>query len=131
MKYIYSAIFEPKKDGSGFLVKVPDLKGCISSGTDLCDAIEQITDAASVWLVCAEDGGLPIPAPSAQSELEFAPDTIRSLVQVDTLAYRARTDTKAVRKNVSLPSWMAAMADKCGINCSQVLQDALLQRFSV
>ncbi|RRF94279.1 MAG: hypothetical protein DUD27_09680 [Lachnospiraceae bacterium] len=27
-------------------------------------------------------------------------------------AYRAKTDTRAVRKNVSLPAWMAAMADK-------------------
>ena len=35
------------------------------------------------------------------------------------------TDTKAVRKNVSLPAWMSKLADKRGINCSKVLQEAL------
>ena len=37
-------------------------------------------------------------------------------------------DTRSVRKNVSLPAWMSIMADKRHINCSQVLQDGLLQR---
>jgi hypothetical protein len=36
-----------------------------------------------------------------------------------------QTDNRAVRKNVSLPAWMASLADKRKINCSKVLQDAL------
>ncbi len=53
-----------------------------------------------------------------------------SIIRVDTLAYRAATDTGAVRKNVSLPAWMAALAEKRGVNCSQVLQDGLMQLFN-
>ena len=130
MKYIYSTIIDPKEEGVGFMARIPDLPGCVSSGKDLSEAIEQISDAASVWLVCAEDEGLPIPSPTPQSELR-TDNGICSLIQVDTLAYRALTDTRAVRKNVSLPAWMANMADKRGINCSQVLQEGLMQRFSV
>lgn len=52
-------------------------------------------------------------------------DTICSLITADTIEYRARTDNHSVRKNVSLPCWMVNLADKRGINCSQVLQDAL------
>lgn len=37
------------------------------------------------------------------------------------------SDTRAVRKNVSLPAWMATMAERRGVNCSQILQDALRQ----
>ena len=47
------------------------------------------------------------------------------LVDVDLLEYRKETDTKAVRKNVSMPAWLSYMADKRGVNCSQLLQDAL------
>lgn len=129
MKYIYTALFEPKDDGAGFSACIPDLHGCVSSGKDLADAIEQISDAANVWLVAAEDEGLPIPAPTPQAELSHSASAIFSLIQLDTLAYRALTDTKAVRKNVSLPAWMANMADKRGINCSQVLQEGLMKRF--
>ena len=102
MKYIYSAIFTPNEDGSKFLARVPDLPGCVSSGRDLHDAIDQITDAASGWLVVAEDEGLPIPAVTQQADLEHEPGCMFSVIQIDTIAYRKMTDTRAVRKNVSL-----------------------------
>jgi len=47
---------------------------------------------------------------------------------VDTIAYRAATDTHAVRKNVSLPAWMFKLAEKRSINCSEVLQEGLMKR---
>ena len=63
MKYIYTALFTPIEDGSGYYAKVPDLPGCITTGNSLSDAIDQITDAMSAWLVVAEDEGEPILAP--------------------------------------------------------------------
>lgn len=51
------------------------------------------------------------------------------MFRIDTLKYRMETDTHAVRKNVSLPAWMATLADQRGVNCSQVLQDALRNLF--
>lgn len=125
MKYIYTALFTPIEDGSGYYAKVPDLPGCITTGNSLSDAIDQITDAMSAWLVVAEDEGEPIAHPSPQEKLSVDAGTICSLISADTIEYRAQTDTRAVRKNVSLPSWMVRLADKRGINCSQVLQDAL------
>lgn len=125
MQYIYTALFTPIEDGSGYYAKVPDLPGCITTGSSLSDAIEQITDAMSAWLVVAEDEGEPIVPPTPQDELVTEPGTICSLISADTIDYRAKTDTRAVRKNVSLPNWMVQLADKRGINCSQVLQDAL------
>lgn len=87
-----------------------------------------ITDAASGWLVVAEDEGNEIPALTPQHKLDIPENGTCSLIRIDTLAYRAATDTRAVRKNVSLPAWMAAtLAEKRGVNCSQVLQDGLMQ----
>lgn len=127
MKYIYTATFATE-DGHKYYARIPDLPGCITTGSDLHDAIEQITDAANLWLVVAEDEGLEIPVPTNQSDLSLEPGTICSLIQCDTLEYRSATDTKAVRKNVSLPAWMVRLADKRGFNCSQILQDALRSR---
>lgn len=127
MKYLYSATFAPIEDGSGYYARIPDLPGCTTTGKDLHDAIDQITDAASGWLVVAEDENLPIPTATAQLNLNCE-DCLFSFIQIDTIAYRALTDTKAVRKNVSLPAWMATLADKRGLNCSQILQESLLAR---
>lgn len=129
MNYIYTAVFTPNEKGTKFYARIPDLPGCITTGSSLQDAIEQMTDAASGWLVVAEDKGLDIPDATPQSSVEHESSDYLSLIQVDTIAYRAATETKAVRKNVSLPQWMATFADQRGINCSQVLQEALKERF--
>ena len=131
MKYLYTATFHPIEDGSGYYARVPDLPGCVTTGRDLQDAIKQISDAAAGWLVSAEDEGLNICPPTPQAQLRLADDALCSFIQVDTIAYRALTDTRSVRKNVSLPAWMASMADKRGINCSQVLQEGLKQRLEL
>ena len=127
MKYIYTAVFTPRTGESGtyFEARVPDLPGCITTGSSLQDAITQITDAASLWLVVAEDDTAPIHPASDQDRVPHADGDYLSLISVDTIKYRSLTDTKAVRKNVSLPSWMASLADRRGINCSQVLQERL------
>lgn len=130
MKYTYTAIFTPTEGGTEFYARVPDLPGCVTTGDSIEDAIAQITDAASGWLVVAEDAGDPIPSATPQDALEHVPGAVFSLIQVDTIAYRALTDTRAVRKNVSLPAWMAELAEKRGINCSQVLQEGLAARFN-
>lgn len=128
MKYIYTAIIH-EEDGT-FYCRVPDIPGCITTGKNLPDAIEMITDALSVMLCTKEDYGDPISPPSAQADIAHNPGDICTLIQVDTLAYRALTDTRAIRKNVSIPAWMAARADKLGINCSKLLQDALMKQFA-
>lgn len=86
-----------------------------------------ITDAAGGWLAMAEDEGNESYAATPQHKLDIPKKAACSIIRIDTLAYRAATDTRAVRKNVSLSAWMAALAEKRGVNCSQVLQDGLMQ----
>ncbi len=128
MKYIYTAVFTPNEDNTKFFARIPDLAGCITTGDSLEDAINQITDAASGWLVVAEDEGLDIPKATRQAVVNRSENDFLSLIQVDTISYRAATDTRAVRKNVSLPRWMANLADKRGVNCSQLLQESLMKK---
>lgn len=127
MKYTFTAVF--KKEGNKVFARVPDLDGCITSGRDLEDAIDQMTDAMNAWLVVAEDEGLEIPKPTEQVKIYTENDEILSIIKADTMQYRAKTDTKTVRKNVSIPAFLFNFADKRHINCSQVLQDALMAMF--
>ncbi len=128
MKYMYTAVISPIEASASWSARVPDLPGCVTTGKDLSEAIDMIPDAASLWLVVAEDKGAPIAQPTPQDELARDPGDICSLIRIDTIAYRALTDTRSVRKNVSLPAWMANLADRRGINCSQVLQEGLRAR---
>lgn len=128
MRYTYTAVIT-ESEGT-FYAKVPDVNGCITTAGSLSEAISLITDALNLSLVVLEDEDIDPPQPTPQSEISHDSSDILTIIQADTIQYRSATDTKAVRKNVSLPAWLAKLADKRGINCSKVLQDALLSVLS-
>ena len=128
MLYTYTAVIS--EDAGTFYAKVPDISGCITTGSSLSEAISLITDALNLCLVGLEDENIQPAVPTPQADIPHSPSDILTIIQADTIKYRSQTDTKAVRKNVSLPAWMSNLADKRGINCSKVLQDALLSILS-
>ncbi len=125
MKYTYTAVITPGENDAKFYCRVPDLPGCITTGKNLNDAIDMIRDAASVWLVSAEDHQEDIPLSTEQHKIQHDKNDILSIVQIDTIAYRAQIDTRAVRKSVSIPAWMADVSARYGMNLSQLLQDSI------
>ena len=123
MRKIYPALVE-RMEGGGYAIRVPDVRGCVTTGKTIDEALDNIRDALSGCLCVLEDVGQALPEASAPEAITEDGAAV-VLVDVDLLKYREETDTRAVRKNVSLPAWMASLADKRGVNCSQLLQRAL------
>lgn len=128
MRYTYTAVIS-EVDGT-FYAKVPDIDGCITTASSLSDAIALISDALNLCLVGLEDEGITPNPPTPQAIIPHTQEDVLTIIQADTIKYRSLTDTKAVRKNVSLPAWLSNLADNRGINCSKVLQDALISILS-
>lgn len=135
MKTVYPTIFTDT--GEGFLVEIPDLD-ILTQGTDMENAIEMARDAISITIVSLEDNKQEVHAPSAMecidaSKGNFADDgkSFVSMVDVDTAEYRRKIDTKPVRRNVSLPSWLNHEVNEAGINVSRFLQDALVEKLNI
>jgi predicted RNase H-like HicB family nuclease len=129
MKAVYPVFFTKAEDV--ILVEVPDLE-IVTEGEDMSDAIEMARDAIELKCVSLEDDGVTIPQPSSLEQLDvnegtFAQDgqTVISLVDIDSTEYRRKIDTKTVRRNVALPSWLNYEAEHAGINVSRILQEAL------
>lgn len=121
MKYIYPAIFAP--DENAVSVTFPDVKGCITCGEDMTEALLMAQDALETMLAHYEDESLPIPAASDIKKIK-TPHAV-SYVLADTDEWRRQFDNRAIKKTLTLPSWLNTKAEKAGINFSQVLQDAL------
>lgn len=129
MKLTYPAIFYPCEESSGYTVEVPDLPGCISEGDSLAEAILMAEDAACGWVLDELEDGNPAPACSNPSEIvPQAPDGFVSMLVLDMDAYAEKYGEKAVRKSLTIPAYLNTIAEKRGINFSQVLQDALKQK---
>lgn len=129
MKGNYAAIFEP--GDNKVYVSFPDLPGCVTSGKDVSDAYDMAVDAANLWLTSAvEDQNEPAPKATPIEQVEYSDGSWAMLIQVDTDEYMKKTETKAVRRTVSIPSWMDQIAQKRGISLSKVLQDALKEQIA-
>lgn len=53
----------PDAEDGGYVVRIPDLPGCMSQGDTVEEAMEMIRDAQRGWLTVALEHGDPIPEP--------------------------------------------------------------------
>lgn len=142
MKQVYPTFIINTNDGSDhpFLVCVPDME-IFTEGDTFADAIEMARDAIGATGVTMEDDEVELPVPSSQTvaiekvkqyteDVDFS-EGILTYVDVDFAEYRRKIDTKTVRRNVALPSWLNYEAEHAGINVSRVLQEALMDVLNV
>lgn len=128
MKYVYPVIFEEAEEG-GYNVTVPDIPGTFTCGDDMADAIFMAEDVIAMMLADYEDEGKPVPVPSSINDIKTS--GVVSLVRADTDEWRKLVDNRAIKKTLSIPSWLNSRAEKAGVNFSQVLQDALKKLLGV
>ncbi len=121
MKYVYPAILFPS-DGK-ICVTVPDLPGCNTYGDDKADALLMAKDAIEMWLWDAENNSEDIPEASEIIALNSG-ETL-TLIAADTDEYRKANDTRAIKKTLSIPSWLNHKAEQANAPFSQILQQGL------
>jgi predicted RNase H-like HicB family nuclease/post-segregation antitoxin (ccd killing protein) len=145
MKAVYPVILTETKDKKiPYLVYVPDFD-TQTQGEDLSDAIYMAEDVISLMGITFEDAGKSIPCASSASDIDAASspwhddltnegeilsETV-TLISVDFDLYRRRRESRSVRRNVSLPAWLDAEAERAGVNVSAILQDALKEKLGV
>lgn len=125
MKYVYPAVFTPEENGQ-FTVNFPDLESCYTCGDDLVDALYMAEDVLAMTLVSYENNSTPIPTPSKKLSLEDG--EFQNFIVCDTDSYRKQNMNRAIKKTLTIPEWLNEKALAQGINFSQVLQEALLEK---
>ncbi len=126
-KLFYPAIFHVAEEG-GFWITFPDIPECMTQGDDMQEAYEMAVDALGLALTGREQEKQEIPSPSELSKIHLDINEYCVIVEFDMLAYKKRTNPKAVKKTLSIPEWLNEEATALGINFSQVLQEALIQK---
>ncbi len=129
-KLFYPALFHKAEEG-GFWISFPDIPECLTQGEDMEQAYEMAVEALGLALTCREKEHLAIPAASDPTTLTAEPDSFLVVIEFDMLAYRKRTNSRAVKKTLSIPEWLNEAAIAMDINFSQVLQEALLSKIQM
>lgn len=129
-KLFYPAIFH-KADEGGFWVTFPDIPECMTQGDDIQEAYEMAVDALGLAITSRKESNEEIPSPSEPYNILINENEFCAVIEFDMLAYKKRTNSKAVKKTLSIPEWLNEEATALGINFSQVLQEALMQKIGI
>ena len=129
-KYVYPAIFTPEEEG-GYSVYFPDLEGCYTCGDDLQDAIIMAEDVLAFYLYDEEKEGKEIPAPTDIEDIKLSGKEFINYIACDTIEYAKMHNDRAVKKTLTIPEWLNEAAIKAGVNFSQTLQEALIQKIAM
>lgn len=131
-KVTYQGVFEPSEDGA-FGVYFPDLPGCTSYGKTLEEAQRNAQDALGLHLYGMEKDGDPVPEPSTVPEID--PDTAEGYLVCPVTVFpgpvRDELDNRRVKTNVTIPAWVWELALEKGLNCSKLLEAAILDMVGI
>lgn len=126
----YPAVFHKAEDG-GFWISFPDFPECFTEGDDMAQAYSMAVDALGLALTSRESENEIIPEPSDPTAISVQKDSFLVVIEFDMLAYKKRTNPRAVKKTLSIPEWLNEEATAVGVNFSQVLQEALMQKLQI
>lgn len=130
-RYAYVALFDYADDGIN--ISFPDLEGCYpcadKDDTDM--AIKNAREALGLHICGIEQDGEELPEPTSIKDIPVGDNQIPVLVDVFMPPVRERINNHFVKKTLSLPAWLASQADKDGVNCSKIFQDALMEYLGV
>lgn len=133
MKYVYPAVFS--LEDNIYCIYFPDIGMGATQGDDLADGIMMAEDFLAGALCYMEDGGMEIPKPSSQKEIEALEETkegdIITFICANTAKHRKEVSKQLVKKTLVIPAGLNEKALDAGINFSQVLQRALKEELQI
>ena len=139
MKGVY-VTFIKKMEDDGYFVYVPDIDA-YTEADSMYEAVTMARDLIGSYSLSDR----PMPSPSTEEQARIIAkekgddpeegiifsDLPATLVDIDTNEYRRKTESRAVKKNCTIPGWLNEKAEAAGLNFSKILQDALIQRLGL
>ena len=122
----YPAIFT--FEDNQYWVEFIDLKGCLSSGNTLQEAMENSKEAMGLFL---EDLTEFPECTTDIKKIKLNDNQIVSFVSIDLEEHRKKYENKSVKKTLSIPAWLNTLAEKEHVNFSKLLQSALMEKLNI
>ena len=125
-RYSFLAVLTFAEDGIS--IEFPDLPGCLSCADTQEEAIHNAQEVLSLWLCGMEQDGEVIPSPTPIHQLSLESNQMPLFVSVYMSLARKQVKTVSIRKTLTIPSWLNALAEENHIDLSQTLQNALKEQ---
>ncbi|MEG2286185.1 MAG: type II toxin-antitoxin system HicB family antitoxin [Eubacterium sp.] len=127
--YLFPAVFDYADDGISIFF--PDLPGCLSCANTDEEALSMAKDALCGYLLCSEDFGDITPEPTPLNQVVTEENQRSALISVNLALHRDAFRKQSIKKTLTIPRWLNEAANNEGLNFSQVLQEALVEKLKV
>ena len=124
---VYPAVFH--HDSDGIWVEFPDVPGCTTCGATIEETMDLAQEALGLHLATLIEEKLPVPEATNIASMEKGENEFLSYVYTDVEKYFR--NTKAVKKTLSIPAWLAEAAEEKHLSLSKILQEGLKSRLGV
>ncbi len=122
----YPAIFTC--EDNQYWVKFIDLDGCFSDGENLSQAMENAKEAMGLFLEDLEE----YPKCTTNiKDIQLENNQIISFITINLDEHKKKYENKSIKKTLSIPAWLNTIAEKEGVNFSQLLQKALMETLHI
>lgn len=129
MKLYYPALF--KEEQGRFNVTFPDIPEAITCGDNLEHAVEMAKECLGLCLDVRKNNNEEIPMRTNPTKVVCEIGQFVLLVEFDSIEFNKKYNSKSVRKNVTLPAWLAELAEERNINFSFFLKNSLIEKLNV
>lgn len=126
-QHVYPAKFVNEDNGS-VSVYFPDIDGCHTYDSTLEGAVLMAKGALEDWVETMLEIDEPLPEPSNIQDIPVENGCVM-LVVADVR--NIKSQTRYVRKTLSIPYWLNIEAENAHINFSSVLQSALKEHLQI
>ena len=126
----YPAIFHTAEEG-GFWISFPDFPEGFTQGETMEEAYMMAVDALGLCIHDMLESKQDLPIPSIPANVRVEEDGVLVVIEFDMEAYHRKHNARSIKKTLTLPQWLNEEAIEMGINFSQVLQEALLQKIAL
>lgn len=126
--YYYPAIVHKDVEG-GFWAEFPGLSGCLTEGQEIEELLDMAIEAIGLYLE-DEIASDTMPEPMAFEEITIEKDEYSTydfvmLIDFQPEEYLRRVSDQPVKIAITLPNWLNELANRKGLNFSQILQEGL------
>ena len=124
MNLIYPAVFH-HTEGEGYWVNFPDFAGG-TEGKTLEEAVRMAEECLAELAAVYIEDEIQLPDPTDIRTIKLESEGFSTLIHFDPSPYVRKG--KTIRKNVTVPEWLAKRAEKAQINFSETLTEALMEK---
>ncbi|MBY6844681.1 type II toxin-antitoxin system HicB family antitoxin [Clostridium botulinum] len=128
--YIFPAIIT-KLAETDYNVSFPDFDEIITYGESVEEAYIMAEDALSLELFDLWEDKKEISEPTNVDNLTLENNETLILVKLNLKDVLKKYDNKAVKKTLTIPSWLNKIAEENKVNFSQILQAGLMEYLNI